>query len=126
MYLTYEEYRGYGGQMGEADFPAAELRARKRIDWLTGGRAGRLAVVPEEVKQAMMSLIRADGAVGAQALAEAPPVASFSADGYAEHYGDTGERIGCLERQAVAEARRLLWGVKDDDGVELLYRGIRQ
>jgi len=38
MYLTYEEYLARGGALSEADFIDAELRARKRVDRLTGGR----------------------------------------------------------------------------------------
>lgn len=35
MYLTYDEYKGFGGTAPESDFNGFELRARKRIDYLT-------------------------------------------------------------------------------------------
>ena len=138
MYLTYEEYRAGGGTLGEEDFARAEFKARKRIDWLTDGRVAAMVgravshapgsiaheIVPEAVKAAMMSVIRADGAVGAEALAESVPVVAFDTDGYSERYDSAGARVACLEGQLNAEVRRLLAGEKDDWGVPLLYRGI--
>lgn len=124
MYLSYEEYRAYGGGLAEGEFALAELRARKRIDRLTDGRLGRMKTLPEEVKPAMLCAIQADGAVGAAALAERPPVTGFSTDGYSERYGGAMERIRSVEGQLDAELRRLLWGVKDDEGVPVLYRGL--
>jgi len=138
MYLTYEEYRAMGGTLDEADFTLAEFRARKRVDWLTGGRVGRMANsprpsatplgeggnVPEAVKLAMMSIIRADGAVGVDAQAGAPLAASFSTDGYSESYGSAADQAAGVEEQLNAEVRRLLAGEKDGEGVPLLYRGI--
>ena len=35
MYLTYAEYTSFGGTATESDFIGFELRARKRIDYLT-------------------------------------------------------------------------------------------
>ena len=124
MYLTYAEYVAYGGTLGEADFVLAEFRARKRIDYLTDSRVAAMEEIPEAVKLAMMSVIRADAAVGVDAQADAPLVASFSTDGYSESYGSADSRTATLEKQLSAELRRLLYGVLDDYGVPLLYRGI--
>ncbi len=124
MYLTYEEYRAYGGTLAEADFALAEFRARKRIDYLTDSRVEAMEEVPEAVKMAMMTIIKADSAVGVDAKADAPLVASFSTDGYSESYGSAADQTAGVERQLNAELRRLLYGVRDDDGVPLLYRGI--
>ena len=125
VYLTYEAYQSYGGTLGEADFNRAEFRARKRIDELTDGRVQAMAAVPEAVKLAMMSIIRADGAVGADAQAGSPPVAAFATDGYSERYAAPAERTAALEKQLNAEIRRLLTGETDDEGVGLVYKGIR-
>lgn len=124
MYLTYDEYAMYGGTMSEADFALAEFKARKRIDYLTDSRVEKMAEVPEAVKLAMVSIIKADSAVGVDAQAGAPLVASFTTDGYSESYGSAAEQTANVERQLTAEVRQLLYGVKDDDGVPLLYRGI--
>ena len=124
MYLTYAEYQAYGGTMTEADFTLAEFRARKRIDYLTDSRVEAMEEVPEAVKMAMMTIIKADSAVGVDAQAGAPLVASFSTDGYSESYGSAESRTAMLEKQTNGEICRLLYGVTDDNGVPLLYRGV--
>ena len=124
MYLTYEEYQGYGGTLAEGDFNLAEFRARKRIDYQTDSRVAAMAEVPEAVKLAMMSIIRVDGVVGVDAQAGAPLVASFSTDGYSENYGSAADQTANAEKQLNREIGRLLYGEKDDNGVPLLYRGI--
>ncbi len=124
MYLTYDEYVAYGGTLDEADFALAEFKARKRIDYLTDSRVEKMAEVPEAVKLAMVSIIKADSAVGVDAQAGAPLVASFTTDGYSESYGSAAEQTANVERQLTAEVRQLLYGVKDDNGVPLLYRGV--
>ena len=124
MYLTYEAYQACGGTMSEADFIQAEFRARKRIDCLTDNRVAGMSEVPAAVKQAMLTIIRVDGAVGADAQARTPLVASFATDGYSESYGSAEGRTGALETQLNDEIGRLLYGVTDDNGVPLLYRGV--
>ena len=124
MYLSYEEYQAYGGTLTEGDFTLAEFRARKRVDYLTDSRVAAMAEVPEAVKLAMMSIIRVDGAVGVDAQAGAPLVASFSTDGYSENYGSAADRTAGVEKQLNEEIKRLLYGEKDDNGVPLLYRGL--
>ena len=124
MYLTYAEYQAYGGTLAEADFTLAEFRARKRVDTLTDSRVEAMVEVPEAVKMAMMSIIRAVSAVGVDVQAGAPLVASFSTDGYSENYGSAADQTANVEKQLNAEIRRLLYGVKDDGGVPLLYRGV--
>lgn len=127
MYLSYDDYLDRGGEMDEAAFAAAELRARKRVDALTAGRVAALAArgdVPEAVKLAMLTAIRADGAVGAEALAASDRPVAFTTDGYSERYDGAGERTAAVERQLAAELVRLLTGEVGADGVPLLYRGI--
>ncbi len=124
MYLTYDEYQSYGGTLSEADFTLAEFKARKRVDYLTDSRVEKMAEVPEAVKLAMISIIMADGAVGVDAQAGAPLVASFSTDGYSENYGSAADQTANVEKQLNREIGRLLYGLKDDNGVPLLYRGV--
>ena len=124
MYLTYEEYQAYGGTMPEVDYAPAEFKARSRIDYLTDSRVAAMAAIPEAVKLAMMTIIRADGAVSVDAQSDAPLVASFNTDGYSESYGNASDRTTTMEKQLNAEIQRLLYGVKDDNGVPLLYRGL--
>jgi hypothetical protein len=51
-------------------------------------------------------------------------VASFSTDGYSENYGSADDQTANVEKQLNREIGRLLYGLKDDNGVPLLYRGV--
>ena len=124
QYLTYAEYTGYGGAESEAAFPALELKARKRIDYLTASRVQNMETVPTAVKLCMMTLINIDTAAGAEAQASNPQVTSFNTDGYSESYGhalSADDAARQMDKQIVA----MLYGELDDNGVPLLYRGVR-
>lgn len=123
-YLSYEEYQHYGGTLSEDAFPLAEFRARKRIDYLTDCRVQAMAAVPEEVKLCMTEWIKADSVSGVDALADNPRLVSFSTDGYSESYGSAAEQAAALQRQMDALIRDMLYGVTDDTGTPLLYRGL--
>ena len=123
-YLTYEEYVAYGGKLPASDFPVAELKARKRIDYLTDSRVAAMAAVPEEVKVCMYSLITAEGVIGVEAQAASPLLSSFSTDGYSESYGSATDQVAALRKSTNAEIRTMLYGVTDDRGIPLLYRGL--
>lgn len=123
MYLTYDEYKQYGGALSESDFTIAEFKARKRIDYLTDSRVQNMAVVPEEVKLCIVSLIKVDAKVGIDALTDNPLLASYNTDGYSESYGSAESQIDALKKGADSTICEMLYGVKDDKGVPLLYRG---
>lgn len=124
MYLTYAEYQSYGGDLTAAQFPTAELRARKQIDRLTASRVAAMASVPEEVKLAMMSLITANAAASVETISANPLVQSFNNDGYSESYGSAADQIDVIQSGATRDAEVLLYGVVDDNGTPLLYRGL--
>lgn len=124
MYLTYDEYTTYGGDLSETAFPAAELRARKQIDKLTASRVAAMETVPEEVKLAMMELIKSNAAASVDTLTENPLVQSFNNDGYSESYGAGADQIAVIQSSATAAVSDLLYGVCDDKGTPLLYRGL--
>lgn len=123
-YLTYAEYRAYGGTLDEASFNLSEFRAQKRIDYLTDSRVAGMTEVPEEVKLCIMSLIKVDSKVGVDAQADNPLVASFNTDGYSESYGSAQEQTAALQKAANVTIREMLYGVTNDEGVPLLYRGL--
>ena len=124
MYLTYEEYTTLGGKMAETDFPRAEFKARKRLDYLTADRIQSMARVPEAVKYAMLEIIDADAAYGLSAQIESPLVASFSTDGYSESYGGAAEQSATAAQKLNESIRHLLTGETDDEGTPLMYRGV--
>lgn len=123
VYLTYDEYKNYGGMASESDFMMLEFRARKRIDRLTASRVQRMNAVPETVKLCMMSLIQIDSKAGIEAQVEKPVVTSFNTDGYSESYGKALSAEEA-DRSMSASIRTMLWGEVDDNGVLLLYRGL--
>ena len=124
QYLTYDEYIAYGGTLSETDFTLAEFKARSRIDWLTLARVKNMAVVPEEVKLAMMVIMKVDSKYSADAEASSAIVSSFSTDGYSESYGGVSEQSDNSEKQVTREVSRMLFGVLDDTGVPLIYKGV--
>lgn len=123
VYLTYDEYKNYGGTAFETDFTMLEFKARKRIDRLTASRVQRMSAVPEAVKLCMMSLIQIDNKAGVEAQVENPVVTSFNTDGYSESYGKALSAEDA-DRSMSASIRTMLWGEADDNGVPLLYRGL--
>lgn len=123
MYLTYDEYKQYGGTLSETEYTVAEFKSRKRIDRLTDCRVQNMESVPEAVKLCMVSLIKLENTVGIEAQAENPVVTSYSTDGYSESYG---KALGASEASEAMNKTVLsmLYGETDDNGVPLLYRGV--
>ena len=124
QYLTYEEYTQRGGTLPLADFTLAEFKAQSRIDYLTDCRVQAMETVPEAVKLAIMAIMQVDAVYGAEAQAANPVAASFSTDGYSESYGSGSEQAVAANAALNAEINRMLYGVKDDNGIPLLYRGL--
>lgn len=124
-YLSFQEYTAYGGNAVTAtQFPTAEFKARKRIDYLTDSRVQNMETVPDAVKLCMTSIINADAAAGTDALASSPLVASFNTDGYSESYGSTTEQQAAIQKALNQEISSMLYGELDDNGTPLLYRGL--
>lgn len=124
QYLTYEEYQQYGGDMSETDFVLAEFKARSRIDYLTLGRVQYMQTIPEEVKLAMMCIIKVDSKFSADAQVYNAIAASFSTDGYSESYGSAEAQAATAMKMVTDQTRRMLFGVLDDTGVPLIYKGV--
>ena len=125
IYLTFEEYTAYGGSaVTQEQFPTAEFKARKRIDYLTDSRVLDMETVPEAVKLCMTSIINADAAAGADAMSASPLVASFNTDGYSESYGSAADQQAALQNALNRQIREMLSGEYDDNGTPLLYRGL--
>jgi hypothetical protein len=124
QYLTYDEYLAKGGTLDENIYEMAEFQARSRIDWMTLGRVKAMAVVPDEVKMAMMVIMQVDSKYSATAQSNSAIISSFSTDGYSESYGGASEQTKAAEAQLNHTVSKMLLTVTDDKGVPLLYRGI--
>ena len=123
-YLTYDEYVGYGGNMSETDFVLAEFKARSRIDRMTLCRVQNMAVVPEEVKMAMLCIMKVDSKYSADSQSENAIVSAYNTDGYSESYGGVSEQSENAQTQINQQVSKMLFGVLDDRGIPLLYRGL--
>lgn len=123
-YLTYDEYAERGGELLQASFIPLELKCRKRLDYLTDSRIQNMAVIPEDVKACMVALIGIENAVGGEKQATQPKVTSFNTDGYSETYGNALS-VKDAEHTMNETVRTYLWGIKDDKGIPLLYRGVK-
>ena len=122
-YLSYEEYLERGGTLDEAAFNRLAVRAKARIDALTYGRLRTMEEAPEAVKAAMMSAIGVIAGCGAEAMASAGAVTSFTTDGYSESCQGADERVVAVNRALNRELVELLAGATDESGVPLTYAG---
>lgn len=125
-YLTYDEYKEYSpdSTLSEPNFVLSELKARKRIDYLTANRVQGMKEIPVDVKLCMVTLINLENSIGVEKQAEKPAVSSFSTDGYQETYSSIASNTTDINKTLNDSVVRLLYGVCDDNGVELLYRGV--
>ena len=123
MYLTYDEYRQWGGTLDENDFALLEIRCRKRVDRWTLGRLMEADSVPLVVKQVMMGLVQMEESIGVWGQMKSPRPDSFTTDGYSESYGG---RFGYsqVEKEMDDLVRRSLVYELDPEGEHLLYQGV--
>ena len=139
MYLTYKEYRSYGGSADEPTFNRLAFKCGKMIDRLTADRVSKMKEVPEAVKRCITELIQQEFVYekNLSSLSSAGStgrvVASFSTDGYQETTGgasgasasgylnDLRTNTDDLQMKTI---RDYLAYVYDDNGTKLLYRGV--
>lgn len=90
QYLTYEEYKGLGGELDLMSFNLLEFEARRRIDIRTQNRLKDVDSedIPQEVKLCEYNLINSiNGFASAMTnISNNGNVASFNSDGYSESY----------------------------------------
>ena len=83
-----------------------------------------MAVVPDEVKLAMMVIINVDSKFSTDAQLESAIISSFTTDGYTETHGNFFEQVGLANRRVNSEVQKMLFGVVDDYGEPLIFRGL--
>lgn len=132
MYLTYEEYKSYGGTLDEATFNNLEFEAEALINWYTFNRLKNDTTFPVAVKRLMLYLINLAsekanliGASGSGNIANAA-IASQSNDGVSISYNvlNAGQLMESLKGQEDEAVNRYLQGVKNELGQLVLYRGV--
>lgn len=57
MYLTHDEYKKLGGKLDESTFSFFQVKAEKKLDFLTMNRLKRLTRIPDEVKELLVEFI---------------------------------------------------------------------
>ena len=130
QYLTYEEYKGLGGELDLMPFNLLEFEARRRIDIRTQNRLKDVdsGDIPQEVKMCEYNLINSiNGFASAMTtISNNGNVASFNSDGYSESYL-TPAQIQDVVKSKSAElddiVRTYLLGVIFNDE-HLMYLGV--
>lgn len=125
QYLTFEEYQSYGGQLDEPTFNREELKAQKRIDFLTNNRLMNDTVIPEPVKVAIYEVMLLFKEKENYENPESQNVAGFSNDGVSVTFENQSvkEYQESFDNRLSAKVKELLFGVSNEAGISLLYRG---
>ena len=140
MYLTYEEYKQYGGTLDEPTFNQLSFKCQKMIDAMTAERVKKMKEFPEAVKRCMFELMNQEeifsknmtDLVGGSSSSNGKVIASFSTDGYQESYGGGSDNTGSYLRKMREDLDSLqkttisdmLAYERDDNNTKLLYRGV--
>lgn len=144
MYLTYEEYQSYGGQLDETSFNDLEFDAESTINWYTFNRLMRpeweSALETEGLKRCMYQLIRVKeierGLLAASAggvgwgvgWQKEAGITQESNDGVSTSYNvlSSGELLAYAQggKNLQQLVDRYLGSIVNDLGRKLLYRGL--
>ncbi len=144
MYLTYEEYTEYGGQLDETSFNDLEFDAESTINWYTFNRLQKPewseALDTPELKRCMYQLIRvkelensllaasAGGAGWGIGWTKEAGITQESNDGVSTSYNllSSGELLAFAQGKKNTQdlVNRYLGSIVNDLGRKLLYRGI--
>lgn len=136
MYLTYEEYQDYGGELDETTFNEYAFEAGAQIDWYTFNRLSNETEFGENVKRCMYYLIKLiQDATAARAVPTVtgtsssnvtPGIQSQSNDGVSISYMtvSASEILHSIEGEIELCIKKYLQGVKNSLGQKVLYRGI--
>lgn len=144
MYLSYDEYKEYGGTLEEAAFQDLEYDAESEINWYTFNRLKRPewedALHEESLKRCMYQLIRikqletemlsasSGGAGWGIGWKKEPGITSESNDGVRTDYNvmSSGELMAYFNGSKTKEdiVNKYLGSIVNDLGRNILYRGV--
>ena len=134
MYLTYEQYRQYGGTLDETTFGDFEFEARTQVDWYTFNRLQKETTFPEAVTRCMYKLIQLlqraaeAGQISSDVDDEAPiqaAISSQSNDGVSVSYNllSAKDVVDTVQDDIKLAVNHYLSGVINSLGQKVLYRG---
>lgn len=135
MYLTYAEYKAYGGALDETTFNDLAFEAASVIDWYTFNRLQKETTFPEAVKRCMYRLIeyivtqqQVNGIGANTGISDGAGanIASQSNDGVSVSYNILSARdvIENSKAQMGAVVNQYLSAVVNSLGQKVLYRGV--
>lgn len=116
MYITYNEYKNFGGELSETAFNKYSYQAEMKVKTDTRNRIG---VANETVKRCITRLI--DIYQSADVTGEAK-VSSFSHDGLSQSF--VTRSSSDYEKEADKIVEIYLMNEYAEDGTPLLYRGV--
>lgn len=124
-YLSYPEYKGYGGTLDETPFNLLEYEARRKINSRTQGRLNGIEEIPYEVKLCTFSLINAIEGYVSTSIGN-KKISSESIDGYSVTYA-TGNQIQEIIKSKNIELDDIIFdqlqGVQVN-GTNIIYLGV--
>lgn len=135
MYLTYEEYRTYGGTLDETTFTEYEYEAESQIDWYTFSRLQKMNSedIDERVKRCVYILVHKiqniqslQSPISSDSDSVNAGIASQSNDGVSISYNvlSASEIVKSSQDDIKQLINKYLQGVTDNLGHKVLYRGI--
>ena len=136
MYLTYLEYKTYGGTLDETTFNDIEFEAQCIVDWYTFNRLQNETSFPEAVKRCVykiMQYIQAQSSVNGIGDPNSEStdgvgagIASQSNDGVSISYNVLSAQAVMDNSKAEIEqtVKQYLSCVKNSLGKKVLYRGV--
>lgn len=136
MYLTYDEYKKFGGTLEESTFTDFEIRAEMKVNYYTFNRLVNDTKIPSNVKRLMYILIdllqKQDEAlslgqnVGSSSDTSALYIKSQSNDGVSTTYNsmDSNNVFAMCDQKIKSNIEIYLQGVMNEAGRKLLYRGL--
>jgi len=137
MYLTYAEYQNMGGTLEEATFDDLAYEAQTYIDWVTFRRLQEEGSnIPDAVKQCMYHIIKliANKLAALQANPngleshneEGAGIKSQDNDGVSVTYNTLSAKnvIDTMKKEIDDTINRYLYGIRNNLGKNLLYRGL--
>ncbi len=123
-YLTFDEYKTYGGQQSESVFARLAYQAEKMVDARTFGRLIDVETIPVSVKRLVFELV---GLLGNQDISSegyAGVVSSEGNDGYTQTKAvGTVPTVVQTAEKAYSLIETYLVNEKAANGVPLLYCG---
>ena len=136
MYLTYDDYRVYGGTLDETTFTEYEFEAAAQINWYTFNRLEKVdyAQLDDKVKQCAYILIQKIQAIQAfqqgsnqgNSTVQNAGIASQSNDGVSISYNvlSAAESVELAKDEIKRLVNIYLQNVTNELGQKVLYRGL--